>query len=296
MSIALKEYFRNLHQKKAIRAITTAGIIVTMPVVGLYSYLWAVRNVKLDYVRVPIDPKRAGIRGLKICQISDLHYGPSNCDENFFSNVVDLINSQKPDIIALTGDYYQWDPEYLDGLTQILGRLNAPLGVYGVFGNHDYGSCYPGILHCDPFDHKVVKNSFAHNDILLLENEGINLSYKGETFNLLGMHDLWSGHFNPAAAFEHIDSQEPTIVLSHNPDTVNMIPHDFDLMLAGHVHGGQVSWPWIGPIAVPVKNRRYRRGLHDINERKKLYVNRGLGYTFRMRLNSPPEVSLIEIV
>jgi predicted MPP superfamily phosphohydrolase len=296
MSITLKEYFRNLHQKKAIRAITTVGIVMSLPLVGLYAYLWAVKNVKLDYVPIKLHHPTADLRGLKICQISDLHYGPSNCDPRFFSNIVNVINAQKPDLIVLTGDYYQWDSDYLEGLPQILGRLHAPLGVFGIFGNHDYGSCYPGVLHCDPFDHKMVKNAFARNDILLLENEALTLAYKDQDFNLIGLHDLWSGHFNPAQGFANTNADLPTILLSHNPDTVTMVEQDFDLMLSGHVHGGQVSWPWIGPLAVPVKNRRYRRGLHTIDERKRLYVNRGLGYTFRMRLNSPPEVSLIEIV
>jgi predicted MPP superfamily phosphohydrolase len=295
MSTALKEYFRNLHQKKVVRAITTAGIMISMPVVGLYSY-FAVKNITLDYVPVPLSNAKSNLKGMKICQISDLHYGPSNADPDFFRRTVDLINAQKPDMIVMTGDYFQWDPQYMDELPRILGKLYAPLGVYGIFGNHDYGSCYPGILHCDPFDHKVLKNKFAHNHILILENEAVKLERNGETFNLLGLHDLWSGHFNPAEAFREVDTELPTIVLSHNPDTVKMVPHEFDLMLSGHVHGGQVSWPIFGPIAVPVKNRHLRRGLHQITDRKKLYVNRGLGYTFRMRLNSPPEVSLIEFV
>lgn len=293
---AVKEYFRTLHHKRSIRAVTTASILIGIPLLGAYSYFLAVKRLQLDHVPFPLQNPHADLTGLKIAQISDLHFGPTNKDESHFQRAIDLINLQNPDLVFLTGDYYQWDPNYLQGLPKMLSRIRSKMGVYGCLGNHDYGSCYPGELKNDPFEYTVIKDVFARHGIQILSNETLELNYKGQTFNLVGLHDLWSGFFDPEKTFANIDQKLPTFVLSHNPDTALLVEPEFDLMFSGHSHGGQVSWPLIGPIAIPMKNKHLRRGYHELSERKNLYVNRGLGHTFRMRLNSPPEVSLIEIV
>lgn len=293
---AIKEYFRTLHHKRSIRAVTTASILLGLPFLGAYSYFMAVKRIKLDRFRLPLENEHSRLTGLKIAQISDLHFGPTNNSPKHFHKAVDIINSQSPDIVVLTGDYYQWDPEYLYELPQILARIRAKIGVFGCLGNHDYGSCYPGVLRSDPFEYSVIKSAFEHHGIHILANENLELNYKGNKFNLVGLHDLWSGFFDPNETFSTFNNELPTFVLSHNPDTSVLVEPEFDLMLSGHSHGGQVSWPIVGPLAVPMKNKHLHRGLYQFSFRKRLYVNRGLGHTFRMRLNSPPEVTLIEIV
>lgn len=291
----VKEYLRTMHQKKAVRAVTAATIFLGLPIIGPYSYLLAVRRLKLEQIPIKLHNQNGSLKGCKIAQISDLHYGPTNRDKDRLHKAVDIINAQKPDIVVLTGDYYQWDPEYLYELPEILSRIRAKLGVFGCLGNHDYGSCYPGEINNDPFEFSIIKAAFERNGIKILTNESVELKYKNDKLNLIGLHDLWSGMFDPDDAFKNVNNDQPTIVLSHNPDTIKLVEHDFDLMLSGHSHGGQVSWPIIGPLLIPLKDRNLRRGMYQISKRKKLYVNRGLGHTFRMRLNSPPEISLFEI-
>lgn len=293
---AFKEYFRTLHHRKAIRAITTTSILFGLPILGAYSYFLAVKRIKLDRFRLPLENEHSQLRGLKIAQISDLHFGPTNNKPSHFHKAVDLINEQHPDLVVLTGDYYQWDPTFLHELPKILARIRSKMGVFGCLGNHDYGSCYPGVLKSDPFEFSIIKSAFENQGIHILANENLTLKYNSNKFNLVGLHDLWSGFFKPDETFQTIDNTLPTIVLSHNPDTSLLVKPEFDLMLSGHSHGGQVSWPVVGPLAVPMKNKHLHRGLYQMSTRKRLYVNRGLGHTFRMRLNSPPEVTLIEIV
>ncbi len=293
---AAKEYLRTLHHRKAVRAITTAIIMLGLPFIGFYSYFFAVKRIKLDHKKIKIDHPNSSLKGLKIMQISDLHFGPTNSDTGHFHRAIDIINAHKPDLMVLTGDYYQWDPTYLHELPRMLSRIRSKMGIYGCFGNHDYGSCFPGVLKNDPFEHHIIREAFDRHGIRILANEHVELDYNGNKFNLVGLHDLWSGYFDPHQTFASVDQNNPTILLSHNPDTASIVESHFDLMLSGHSHGGQVSWPIIGPLAVPMKNRHHRRGYHKITDRKQLYVNRGLGHTFRMRLNSPPEVTLIEMV
>lgn len=296
LSNTAKEYLRTLHHKKIVRVMTTAIIMLGLPFVGFYSYFFAVRRIKLDHIKITIDNAVASIKGLKIMQLSDLHFGPTNSNSDHFDRAVDIINAHKPDLMFLTGDYYQWDPDFLHGLPKILSRIRTKMGIYGCLGNHDYGSCFPGELKNDPFEHTIIKEAFDRHGIHILANEHLKLTYKGNHFNLVGLHDLWSGLFDPVHTFEKVDTALPTLVLSHNPDTASIVESDFDLMLSGHSHGGQVTWPIFGALSLPMKNRHHHRGYHKISERKQLYVNRGLGYTFRMRLNSPPEVTLIELV
>ncbi|MBF0104904.1 MAG: metallophosphoesterase [Deltaproteobacteria bacterium] len=290
-----KEYVRQLHHKKTVRAITTATIVVGLPVIGAYSCLLATRRLKLERLKITIANEHADLAGLKIIQLSDLHYGPTNRNNRYFNRAIDIVNALNPDLIVLTGDYYQWDPDYIHQLPAMLSRMRAPLGIFGCFGNHDYGSCYPGKIGNDPIDYRIVKHTFDKNNITILTNETIRLQYRGQGFNLTGLHDLWSGMFDPIEAFEGVNTHFPTIVLSHNPDTAGLVERGYDLMLSGHSHGGQVSWPLIGSLTTPMIKKHFRRGLHRISERKQIYVNRGLGHTFKMRFNSPPEISLIEI-
>lgn len=296
MSKALKEKIRLLHHKKTIRAIAGAAVIMGMPVIGAYGYFIATKRIKVEKLFMPLSHKHPGLKGLKAAQISDIHFGPTNCDEKHFEKILQTIAGLNPDLLVMTGDYYQWDPNYQKRLPEILGQLKTPLGTFGSFGNHDYGSCYPGVLNCDPFDHKVLKNDFAKNNILMLANEHLVLEYNNTPFNLVGLHDLWSGLFDAEQAFANVDTHLSTIVLSHNPDTAPMVKPDFDLMLSGHSHGGPVKLPGLKPFGGNVKNKNTKRGFHKIDERKHLYVNRGLGHNFKLRFGSPPEITLIEVV
>lgn len=295
MNYAVKEYLRTLHHKKSIRAITTTAILLGLPFFGAYSYFFAVRQMKVDKVKVKIKNSHSNLKGLKICQISDLHFGPTNKDKAHFNRAVDLINAQNPDLVFLTGDYYQWDPSYLHGLPRLLSRLRAKIGVYASLGNHDYGSCYPGEQKNDPFEYHIIKEAFERQGITVLTNQSEELEWKGQKFNVVGLHDYWSGMMDPDEAFAQTNLQLPTFLLSHNPDTIELVPYSFDVMFSGHCHGGQMKWPLVGTLVMPVKNEDFCRGLHQITERKHLYVNRGLGYTFRMRVNSIPEVTAMEI-
>lgn len=113
---------------------------------------------------------------------------------------------------------------------------------------------------------------------------------------IVGLGDFWTDHFQPEAAFSSAESRPPTILLSHNPDSIHELArYPFDLMLSGHAHGGQISLPFIGPLAVPIKERHLRKGLHKLYERW-LYVNRGLGFIFKARLLSRPEITCLELV
>lgn len=299
LNTKIKEFLRKLHHNKYMRGIIYAVWIVGVPILGFYSYFIESQKPRHNRVTIKLPKKiHPDWESLKIVQISDLHFGPTNNNPAFFRKCVKEINSLNADLVVLTGDFMQWDSSFASELATILSQLKSKRGSYAILGNHDYGVCHPGLPATDPVNHEEIIMAFNQNGIRVLHNESISIDH-GTTnqfqFELVGLGDFWTEHFKPHEAFNPINAKRthPIILLSHNPDSLFQLDeYDFDLMLSGHVHGGQISWPLIGPLVVPVKNRHLRRGLHRIGD-KMLYANRGLGYIFRARLLSPPEITEI---
>lgn len=287
-----KEFFRKLYQKKWVRFFTASTINIALPLVGSYAYFIEPRWFKVNRLQLNSISSKLG---LKIVQISDLHFGPTNQSSRFFLKWIAKINALKPDLVVITGDLLQWDDTYSSQLAEYLAKIKARLGVYCVLGNHDYGVCHPEEEAHDPdINHNHLVSALKNKGVHVLENQAVYFEKEG--LDLIGLGDLWAGRFSPQKAFTNRSNTKFCLVLSHNPDTFSMMEdYPFNLMLSGHAHGGQVSFFSLGPIAVPIRNRNQRRGLHTDKQNRYLYVNRGLGYIFRARFCSRPEITLIEI-
>ncbi|MBX7148682.1 metallophosphoesterase [bacterium] len=292
LKLRLKEFFRTLHHRKWVRVILYILINVGLPIVGTYANFIEVRRLSVSRIPLPIKKNLK----LKIAQLSDIHMGPTNNSVSFLQRAIRTLNNQKPDIILLTGDFLQWDMKYSKALANILASLKAPLGVYASLGNHDYGVCHPGEEPHDPVDFNQFIADLKTKGIKTLHNHAVVFENYSTPFNLVGLGDLWTSSFKPEDGFKNINPHYPTILMSHNPDSFEALQnYPFDLMLSGHVHGGQISFPFIGPLVVPVKHRHLRRGLHEVAKDKWLYTNRGLGYTLKARFLSIPEIAIIDI-
>lgn len=290
-----KEFFRTLHHRKWVRGVIHTFMSIALPGVWLYAHFIEPYWAHVTRTKIPVRGLPKALEGLRIVQISDLHFGPTNDSTEFFKGCVKTINDLKPDVIALTGDFLQWDPQYAPALAHILSGLKARLGVFASLGNHDYGVCHPGEPASDPIDHRTLIEAFQKKGIRVLHNERVTLGEGVSAIDIVGLGDYWTPHFLPEKGFGETSEKRPTILFSHNPDSVHAVDKfDFDLMLAGHVHGGQISFPFIGPLVVPVKHRHLRRGLHRIGAHW-LYTNRGLGFTFQARLLSRPEIAFLEL-
>ncbi|OGQ06545.1 MAG: hypothetical protein A3G32_01465 [Deltaproteobacteria bacterium RIFCSPLOWO2_12_FULL_40_28] len=289
-----KEFFRKLHHKKSNRRVIYGLFNVLLPFVGTYAQHVAVFKVKKTHLTLAIPHLGKSFENCKVVQISDLHMGPTNCNMAYFNRCVDLINHEKPDLIVMTGDYLQWTEKFLNPLAHLLTRLKSKFGTYASFGNHDYGVCHDKAPPTDPIHHKNIQNTFEKYGIKVLHNTHDVIKQREDHLALVGIGDYWTTHFHPKEAFEGL-LHCPRIVLSHNPDSFFEIKdYPFDLMLAGHVHGGQISFPIVGPLVVPIKHKRYKQGLHRVANRW-LYTNRGLGFTFKARFNSPPEITVLTL-
>jgi len=231
-----------------------------------------------------IEPTWVKIRRLRLgsgppmhrfVHFTDLHH---KGDRAYLQSVVDRINLLAPDFSCFTGDLIE-DVKFLPETLEILSGLKAP--VFGVPGNHDYwsGAPFPEIAKC-----------FAATGGAWLVNERMEIA--GGKIHLTGIaHNHYDGSLQPAA------SPAINILLAHYPMWVNKLDDwTFDLVLAGHSHGGQVRIPFYGPVIVPYGCDGYDLGLFQ-TKAGPLYVNPGIGYleNFNFRFNCRPEITVIEV-
>jgi hypothetical protein len=220
--------------------------------------------------------------GLTIAHVSDLHY-TGKFTQDFYHRVVDEINALAADLIAVTGDVF--DKQHcLDWTAPTLGRLRAPLGVYVILGNHDRRLR----------DTAAVRRTLTDSGLIDLGGRWHVLESQAARLLLAGNEHPW---FGPRPRAEDCpapvdEAKSLRILLSHTPDQINWARRlQFDLMLAGHNHGGQIRFPVIGPIVSPsAYGVKYASGLF-YEPPTLLHVSRGVCGDKPIRLNCPPEIT-----
>lgn len=193
-----------------------------------------------------------------------------------------MANELKPDLVVLTGDYVWQDLEAIHELAPILSGLNARYGVFSTLGNHDYW-----------LDADVITAAMESAGLPVLINQGHSIQHGNGSIYLAGLDDGWSGNPDLNATLDGAASNEPIVLLCHEPDLADQYALDgrIDLQLSGHSHGGQIRLPGIGALILPYLGRKYDLGLYKVNDMQ-LYTNRGLGVISEpVRFNCPPEIS-----
>jgi predicted MPP superfamily phosphohydrolase len=246
---------------------------------------------------------------LTIAVIADIHACYPWMSEARVSDIVDLANAQKPDLTVLLGDYvctHRLVSGYVPpgAWGEQLARLEAPLGVYAILGNHDWLSA---AIPTEPADKsRSVRRALAEADVPVLENDSVRLSQRGRPFWLIGLGDLLAPVPNPRrgqgaddlpAAMRAIDDDAPAILLVHEPYFFPWVPDRIALTLAGHMHGGQINLPIIGAPVGLLKRRstKYIYGEYASGERR-MIVSGGLGTSLApVRILRPPEVVMVKL-
>jgi len=240
-----------------------------------------------------LDPAMAG---LKIVQISDLHYSPVVW-ERYLVQFIEWINGLSPDMVVVTGDLITGGYRYADRVAKILAHLKAPHGVICTFGNHDY-SVYGKNLSAEGRrrgDH--LESSLLSEGLRVLRNEVHYLQPNGAQtpVAIVGLDDEWSGNIDADKAFAGVDGNLPIICLNHNPANCNaLMQYPWQWMLSGHTHGRQVATGAIGKRLYPHRYRHFTHGYYAVNGRH-LYVNRGLAYGQRILDWCRPEVTVFKL-
>jgi predicted MPP superfamily phosphohydrolase len=251
------------------------------------------RRLVIERVRMPMPGVGPQLARLRIAHLTDLHIGPQLPPARV-RDVVERVNALEPDLIAITGDIFDFDPRFIAQGCRELARLRAPRGVYAVLGNHDV---YTGA-------DAVAAGFREHTQIRLLRDRAERLEVGGEALYLLGIDDPGRGITERelhSEALERLARETPAgaarLLLVHRPSYLRQIASlGLPAALAGHTHGGQISLPRPAHqhnIARLTSN--WTRGMFCSGQTL-LYVNRGLGVTtVPLRLNCPREIALIEL-
>jgi uncharacterized protein len=243
---------------------------------------------------IPIAGLPTAFAGLRIAQMTDFHCS-KHVTATYLQEAVDLTHLQNPDVIVLTGDFIHKGFAHIDAMAQVLGKLRAPLGVFAVLGNHDFSVRNALGLRRYRHLHNAVADALSSQGIDVLQNETRTLERDLQTLYLAGVEDLWSRECNPEQAFAGLAAEVPRIVLAHNPCTIERLgSHRCDLMLSGHTHGGQINLPRLGRVTLGRKGRQFAAGFYQHGS-SLLYVNKGIGFGFRVRFGVRPEVAVFQL-
>jgi predicted MPP superfamily phosphohydrolase len=247
----------------------------------------AVQRKTLRLDRLP-----AQFDGLTIAHLSDLHM-TGQLTRDFYDAVVDQTNALNPDVIAITGDILE-KAKCLPWIAPTLGRLQAKHGKFFILGNHERRLRDPSAL----------RQALTASGLTNLGSRCEKLSINGADILLAGTELPWFGTApetqsairNPQSAIPPLPIPHSAfrILLSHSPDQLPWArANAFDLMLAGHNHGGQIRLPYLGALIAPSRyGCRYAGGLYH-EPPTLLHVTRGLAGIHPIRLNCPPELALL---
>lgn len=246
------------------------------------------RNVEPGWVDVePIKlalPRLSPVfHGYRVAQISDLHMGDwMNRDR--LAEIVEIINNQQPDLIAITGDFVTKRADLsAQDLTDVLSTLRTKDGVVAILGNHDQYS-----------NRAVIQKVLRDSGIIELSN-GVHTLNRGKAqFHIAGVDDVWHKLDRLDAVLNKLPATDAALLLAHEPDfaDTSAATGRFDLQISGHSHGGQVIVPFLGPQRLPPYGRKYPLGLYKVGDMLQ-YTNRGVGMVKPyVRFNCRPEITM----
>ena len=254
--------------------------------VGASAYgLYEAGAVVVERPEVTVPRLPAAFDGLRVAFLADIHHSPF-VTLDFVAGIVRTTLALQPDVVVLGGDYSGKEAKYIGPCFEVLAALKAPLGVFGVLGNHDY---WHGIAESHA--------GFRSSRVMELTNAGVWLERGSHRLRLAGVDDLWCGQISAVSALGDARPDDACVLVSHNPDFAEKLRDDrVGLVLSGHTHGGQLYVPGYGAPIVPSRyGQKYLKGLVQAPATQ-MYVSRGLGTSATpMRFRSPPELTLMTL-
>ncbi len=246
---------------------------------------------------------------LRIAIVTDIHACEPWMNEERVKTIVAMTNDLGADCILLLGDYIATHKFQMSIPSQAwanaLAKLKAPLGVHSVLGNHDWWNDGEAMRRGEglPAAGKALQDA----GIKVYQNESVRLEKEGRPFWLAGLGDQVA--FIPLRGWRHpnygiddlpgtlaqVTSEDPILLMAHEPDIFPRVPERVSLTLSGHTHGGQISIFGWTPIVPSRYGSRYAYG-HKIEEGRNLIVSSGLGCSgIPVRIGAAPEIVVIDL-
>jgi uncharacterized protein len=253
----------------------------------IYAYKIEPNWIEVNSVQITLPRLPREFQNYRIAQLTDIHVD-NWMTEQRLKHIVQLTNRQKPDLVALTGDFVTKDPNpaaptLVKGLTELKPKDFS----VAVLGNHDHWYNQPD----------VVRQALSDAGVVNLRNEVQTIRRGDAILQIAGVDDYWERKDDLEAVLEQLDEKLAAILLVHEPDyaDVSSPTGRFDLELSGHSHGGQVRLPFFGPLKLPNYANKYPTGQYQVGKMVQ-YTSRGVGMVRpRVRFNCRPELTIITL-
>jgi predicted MPP superfamily phosphohydrolase len=245
---------------------------------------------------MPLRGLGKAFQGATVVHISDMHLSPI-VRERYLLHFVNVINRLEPDFVAITGDFVTGPVHYARRVPRVIRQLRPRIATLACLGNHDYGCWSPNGLWGKPGLAASLAGYLQDANVTLLTNQWHVFRRDGAMLQFVGVEDIWSDRCDPMLAFDGADIAYPTVGLAHNPDIApGLAALGAQWVLAGHTHGKDTRSGRLRNKAVPTTHRHFVGGEYRLNEGAFLYVNRGIGYSQRLRFHQRPEITLFTLV
>lgn len=277
---------KRLSRRKVLRGLAGVGVLSLGAGAALSAFGErhhpVVRRVSIPLPTLPVE-----LDGLRICQLSDLHRNRW-VSEAFIRGAVETANSLKAELTVITGDFISGGRHYGASAVRALEAIRAPLGVFGVLGNHDISAGDPDGLRAQ----------LERAGVRMLVNASAAVRRRGGELRLCGVDDPRSGEPDLEAALQDGPGNAFRVLLCHVPDFADETSlYGVPLQLSGHSHGGQIVLPGGMRPVLPGGGQKYPAGLYHLaGTETRIFTNTGLGVIgVPIRVNCPPEISLITL-
>lgn len=262
-----------------------AAPLVAISGTAAYARLIEPYNYLVSETDILIRDLPAAFEGFRITHLTDIHHSRI-LGLNEVRRVVSLAQQTRPDMFVLTGDYSTSYRRYIEPCAEALAALNAPEGVWAVLGNHDH--------YTDP---ELTTRALQRHHIAVMNNAHTTLQRGSDAIQLSGIDDWTWNAVDWVRAFSGLKTSTPTILLSHQPTVLDFEQtQNVSLILSGHTHGGQLSFPFLGaPARFATVDLKYSRGLFRRGDTQ-LYVSTGTGVIgLPLRFGVRPEIAVLRL-
>jgi uncharacterized protein len=272
---------------KRIKTTIIAGVAAGAAAAWLTSAIIKARRIRLEEASIFSPELPESFDGVRIVFVSDIHAGPF-VSPSRMASIVDMINGLEPDILILGGDNVGGRRRGDEIFYPEAKRFRANLAKVAVIGNHD---AWEGVEH--------ARRGLAEAGITLLENDNAAIEKDGQRIFVAGLEDLWTADPDVKKAAKGIKKTDFAVLVTHNPDELaRSVPPTaplWDLALAGHTHGGQVTLFGKGMTRPTHFGQRYRTGWRT-EHGVPILVSNGVGMvTVPFRVFASPEVHVITL-
>jgi len=254
-------------------------LLLIASLILLYSFLIEPNFVATTYIDLNFSSLPKSFKGFRIVQLTDLHFGSTSF--LIYPIVLEKVKELKPNIIVITGDLVS-SKSAVNQAASFVNYLSKIAPTYIVFGNWDHWE-------------NLENYSFLFSNTTLLINSNTFLHRNNESICLVGVDDPYTGFDDLQKALPKNCSFK--ILLAHSPQIIGKARGKVNLILAGHTHGGQVRFPFIGALFVPLPEeyKKYTYGLFFENSTY-MFVSRGIGTRLLpIRFLCSPEIVVVQL-